>query len=555
MIAETLGARTDDERRHRQNVRAGRLLVEMALSVDPIFAAEVASLCGEDVWKEVGGTLGARLREWHTVRDENHRQCARAAMLASGSSDFQDIVIPLLSADQEQTRLQTYRLWPDFQLSTLGADWQARVRGWSEEARADFVSEVLRHRLVPEIVAFAVADPSMTIKKAAVSSLDWTGAGDEAALVLESMDGDAFSHAARELSTERLPAEVRPKIVAALHKFLDTAGDPWGRLRAVTKLIELGEPGLDERFRRSLDDIPTDEVQKHGHYLVRPTLDRLRERDADWVSQWVAVRIADGGLWPEHWIGLVTSVPRDLAETILQRLEKEDFDHKPFGGIIAVLRVAADDKLATHVFSRIRALRAAIAAAPDQEHELERAIERQLEALFHALPVDAAIAGLLASLGEAPDALDAQVATRLLSRVARSDLDPIAGLDANLKAKMRGYLKTSVDIVLAADDFDGAEKANLASSIAQVGEPDDMADLVRLMRADIERMRQGRSARAAGDRGPRGNGATMSYAPWHLSAAAHLDPAGVVPVLVELLRVSAKKAALDRLQGPRTARK
>ena len=58
--------------------------------------------------------------------------------------------------------------------------------------------------------------------------------------------------------------------------------------------------------------------------------------------------------------------------------------------------------------------------------------------------------------------------------------------DADVKVRLRAYLKGSVDLVLSQDDFRGEEKANLASSIAQVGKPEDMADLVTLIRADIE---------------------------------------------------------------------
>ncbi|HLF96650.1 MAG TPA: hypothetical protein VI457_05860, partial [Methylococcaceae bacterium] len=74
-----------------------------------------------------------------------------------------------------------------------------------------------------------------------------------------------------------------------------------------------------------------------------------------------------------------------------------------------------------------------------------------------------------------------------------------------------------------------------ASSIAQVGKPEDMADLVTLIRADIERVRRGRAARAAGDRGSLGNGGAMSYAGWHIAAVMHLNAAGAEQVLIDLL--------------------
>ena len=83
--------------------------------------------------------------------------------------------------------------------------------------------------------------------------------------------------------------------------------------------------------------------------------------------------------------------------------------------------------------------------------------------------------------------------------------------------------------------FSGEEKANLASSIAQVGEPEDIADLVTLIRADIERVRRGRAARAAGHSGALANGSSVTYAGWHVAAVMHLDPAGAEQVLIDLL--------------------
>ena len=154
--------------------------------------------------------------------------------------------------------------------------------------------------------------------------------------------------------------------------------------------------------------------------------------------------------------------------------------------------------------------------------------------MFRGFPDDVAVAGIISSVTSGAP-LDIKVAADLLSRVARSNLEPLRVADDDLKARLRAYLKSSIDLVLRQDDFHGREKANLASSIAQVGKPEDMADLVTLIRADIERMRRARAALAAGDRGPLGNGASFTYAGWHIAAVMQLDSAGAEQVLIDQL--------------------
>ena len=79
---------------------------------------------------------------------------------------------------------------------------------------------------------------------------------------------------------------------------------------------------------------------------------------------------------------------------------------------------------------------------------------------------DVAAAGVLSSVTSG-DALDIKVAARLLSRVAKPDVGPLRIADEQLQARLRAYLKSSVELVLRQDDFNGEEKANLGSSIAQ----------------------------------------------------------------------------------------
>ena len=534
MIAETLAEQTGDGGTDKRNTRAGRKLVEMALVVDLVFAGELAQLCGAAVWDEVRAAVAERFRAVYAIRDDNYRQCALAAMLATGAYDFSDIIVPLLSGQDQQTRLSTYRLWTDFQVSSLGPNWREQVRHWSDEAREDFVSELLHQRADGEVAAFAAEDNSIAVKKAAVSVLMWTGSDDALTRVLESMDAQTFEDVARQYADE-MPAALRPKTVATLRKFIESTTDHSTRLRSALDLIELGETGLDGIVKDALAALHDCDMRNLGSHYIQPALEYLRRTDPAWVSEWVAIQIAEGVLYGhEYWLPFATTIPDGVVEKYLQRLETEDHKNASFKDTIAVMAALADAKLAARVFPKLRELRRKVDAEPGQRHEFEWQVMKQLEAVFRRLPDDVAAAGVLSCVTSG-DPLDIKVAADLLNRVAKPDVEPLRIADDDLKARLRAYLKSSVDLVLRQDDFNGEAKANLASSIAQVGKPEDMADLVTLIRADIERMRRGRAARAAGDQGPLGNGGSMSYACWHIGAVMHLDPAGAEQVLIDLL--------------------
>ena len=534
MIAETFAEQTGEGETDKLNTSTGGKLVTMALAVDLVFAGELAGLCGAAVWNEVRAAVGERIRAVYAIRDGNFRQYAIAAMLATGKDDFSDVIVPLLSGQDQQTRLRTYQLWPDIQVSSLGPSWREQVRGWSEEARADFVSQVLHHRVDGEVAAFAAEDNSIAVKKGAVSGLMWTGSDDALTRVLESMDTPTFEDVARK-NADRMPVALRPKTVAAMRKFIKTTANHPARLRTALDLIEFGETGLDGVVRDAMTALPGGEMRNLGSHYIQPALEYLRKTDPAWASEWVAVQIAEGFLYEhEYWLPFAAVIPDGLVEQCLQRLETEDLKSARFEGMAVVVAARADVKLAARVFAKLRELRRKVDAEPDQRHEFEWRVFKQLEVVFRHLPDDVATAGVLSSVTSG-NPLDIKVAAYVLSRVARPDVEPLHIADDDLKARLRAYLEGSVDLVLRQDDFNGKEKANLASSIAQVGKPENMANLVTLIRADIERVRRGRAAHAAGDRRPLGNSGSMSYAHWHVAAVLHLDPTGAEEVLIDLL--------------------
>ena len=517
MIAETFAEQSGDRGTDKRDTRAAGRLVEMALGVDLVFAGELARLCGSTVSNEVRVVVGERFRAVYTVRDGNYQQYAIAAMLATGAEDFSDIIVPLLSEKDQQTRLRTYRLWPDFRVSSLGPNWREEVHGWSDEARADFVSELLHRRIDGEVAVFAMEDSSIAVKKAAVESLALTRSHDALTRVLESMDAQAFEDVAREYS-DLMPTALTTKTVAAMRRFIEISTDHPARLQTAVDLVEFGETGLDGVIKDAMGALPVADVPNLSAHYIRRAIEHLRDTDPAWASKWVAVQIGEGTLYEhEYWLPFATTIPDDLVEKYWQRLETEDLKDAHFAGMIAVIAGRADVGMAARVFVALRELERKVDAAPGQGHEFEWQVIRQLEAVFRRLPDDVAAAGIVSSI-TAGDPLDINVAAGLLNRVAKLDVAPLRVADDGLRARLRTYLKGSVDLVLRQDDFNGKQKANLSSSIAQVGEPEDMADLVTLIRADIERMRRVRAARADGDRGPLGSGGWMSYAGWHIAA-------------------------------------
>jgi hypothetical protein len=537
MIANEIGVATVESQADTESIGTGALLVRMALKADPVFAAELGYLCGAYVWREVGDTLSQNLRTMYSQSDEHCRQLALAGMLASGSEDFKDIILPILANDDQQVRLEAYRTWPDFHLSSLGPDWQKNVRGWNEEVRSDFVSELLHFANVREpITLFALADPSLKVRIEALSAFTWGGSQEEIVKLLASVDDDTFKAALPQLPLETIPVLISARALSAYRESYQQSTDPFVRARTLLLIAQIGTVDVISDLKDELNRFPRITLANVGDYVTRPALDLIRQTDREWVSHWVAERIGDGSLYPDFWIRLVSVVPEEMKERLLGRLETEDFKHAQYSGPISVLAAVCDAAMVERVFARLCTLREVIAGAPEETHEMEWAVERQLEGLFHAFPDNISVESLAGHLSEHVQPLELIVLTRLYSRVGRKESDLRKTLRNNSRQMLRGYLLKGVPIVLREDDFSGEQKANLGSSLAQVGEPEDLPLLQDLIRADIARMRRGREAWMHGDRSRLGNGGIVSWAPWHVRSLLQIAPDTADEILLELLK-------------------
>ena len=140
---------------------AGGALVTGALEVDPVFASELEFACGPAVWNRVGATISSRLRELYGSVNDFCRALGLTGMLATGSGDFVDVLIPLMSSTDHNARFDVYDRYKTFHLGSLGDSWERIVSEWREQARVAFYSNIIHKSRPPQsLAAAALADPS-----------------------------------------------------------------------------------------------------------------------------------------------------------------------------------------------------------------------------------------------------------------------------------------------------------------------------------------------------------------------------------------------------------
>ena len=509
-------------------------LVNAPLPLDAIFAADLARLCGPTVWARVRTDVGERLRALYAVEEEPYRDMGLAGILATGSDDFSDIIVPLLSGTDPHKRFGSYRTWEEFHLSSLGPNWSQIVSQWNEAARAAFVSEFIRRRYAPEVSAFVHADPSLKVKIEALNAFGWVGAEEEASGLFAALDDEALQQNIGQIHLDLLPQASHERATALLRAVLASQTDPEERLRTLLMLSSVGANDVLTELKDALSKLPG-QLNDHQQHLVQSAFKMLDAREKDWISVWVAERIASGGLWRERWIGFVTSIPDEMKQQLLDRIEGEDIQQARRGDPAALLGMVADSSMVQRLFRRYCDARKEILNAQDQRHELAYAVQRQIGSFLRDRQPDLTVGAVLAALDPEIGLIEIDAVSHLFSNVGWPGYDLRGRLNPVYGERLRAFVKTAIEIALGQDDFSGELKANLASILSLVGSPEDITNLDKLIRADLDRARKGRAAWAAGDRTRRGNGGLTTNAGVYLKAMLGLDPANADALLVSFL--------------------
>jgi hypothetical protein len=536
MLAEEIGQAIIGESEMQAALVAGTRLVEMAVAVDPVFAADLARLCGAKVWAEVRGILSRRLRSGYRLADRHYQQCALAGMLASGSEDFTDIVLPLLTSDDHQVRLNTYRARNEFHLSSLGKDWRQAVQAWKEEHRVDFVSEVMHEQwMVENAEDFALTDPSAKVRLTALSALRWVDATEALARVLNAYDDSRVEEAIQAGVLNNIPGLLKDRVLASYRKLMLKVGDPLERVRISLQLVDSDHECISAAMKQTLGNWPASKPGDGSEWLLKSALEIVQKDHPQWASEWTAEHLIGGSLFGDHWVSLVSSIPAALSSTLLETLSDPRRTSSNRQAIVSVLAATADAALATNAFSHLCKVRADISTTVSTNDNARWSIVEGLADLLRAIPANIAVAGILSRVSISFVAIEYEVVVDIVGVVGLDAPQLKGDLDDELRRRLRGYLKDGLSFALAQDDFNGHVKMTLALALSRVGDPEDCIDLQRLIEADIQRRRRGWAARLSGDRSALANGAPMSCSNWHARALASLDPARADDVLLKVL--------------------
>lgn len=540
MIAEGVGIRSEVFSPGTDVLAIGEHLVRWSIPVEPVFAAGLARTCGAGVWVRVRDDVGTLLRRWFGNDDEHHRRLGLAGMLATGSPDFADIIVSVLTSDDDQVRLGAYRAFTEFHQSSIGRDWRRVVRSWTEAYRVEFLHEITLDGGRGDIAEeFAIADPSAVVRAEAIRVLTWVGSSEAVERVSHGMTDETLALLISQgVDRADLPPFLQARAVSALLRASDGQVDVAARLRTLAQAADWGDADALAVLQDELAELAGADARGLPEPVLVAALAAVQESDSEWASRWVAERIIDGGLWADRWIPKVTQFDRDLVGRAWERLSSRELDYRESDGIGALLVKAADKSLLSTVLRFLYQANAMLTRSVDDggAGDLSMArIARQVTEVARQMPPALLVGGLVDTVSRPPVLSELWTVAGVLGQLQAEESDWWDEVDVELRQQLRTVLANALPFVLVQEDAGGQLKAELALAMARVAVPETVEGLRLLIKADIERRRRGLEARARRERGGIADGAVVSWSRWYVRALTWLGADAAEPVLLELL--------------------
>jgi hypothetical protein len=513
-----------------QLVEAKALLVLLALDVDVIFAAEIFRVCSRNVQVLVEEKLVSTLQHGWSSSDGSVRSQALSAMIASGSERFKAEMIPIMRGASDHSNFEVYRSSNPVRLSALGKEWQQEVRGWDEESRLAFISELFHAGdSVEEVAQFALTDPSVKVRSRAFSDLMWIDTTDETTQLMMRLDDAAFEEAIDGEPARYIHHIFQPRALQSYQRTLTNSDDLTKRLIAAGNTVLMGQPEAHQVLRECLDQATNEHIHQMEQRDLKELLDALGS-DPTWRSGWVISRVLEGSLSSERWKIFVNPIDGELKEKLLSRLESEDLTKNHVAGIQGLLRLNAAPDVAQRVFLRIVELnqRLGESISVRSEENLQRArelgdLKRQLQDFLRKLDAQTMVDGILLALSADFTLTELEALAELWDWGMDNEADLRENLDASSLAAVRTYLTEAVAQLSNENDPSGQVRAHLSVAISRVGEAEDITYVAALLESEISRIRAAKLARESREKSRIANGSQMRYTNRYLLAVRQLQ--------------------------------
>jgi hypothetical protein len=532
MVAEQLSQSTE-----KGAVEAGAALVLGALEVDPVFASELAYVCGTAVWDRVSMKVSARLRALFGSANGLCRALGLTGMLACGVPEFGNLLIPLLSSSNRNERLETYSRYRDFHLSSLGENWQGVVSSWPEDARVDFYSNFIHYRRPPQSLASAaLADPSATVRRAGVSALGWIGTSRDLAQLLKTLPEELFAQLVKELPADYIPIQAHSRV----RDFLLAEGRneqlPFRqRVASLDKACELRSEGALDLLKAALDTASPSEVKEVDQRRLQDLFTLLAQRDEAWASAWVKRHVWSRTLSVREWRPFVGDVTAADLTPLVDSIRTEPAVDVYRNSDAYLLQAFGGEDEAANLFQRLTELAPVVRESRHGDSlEGERQMHHQIEHVLRNMRPDAAVAGALRSAASVDDVLALRLICDLFYATDASTREFGTTLSENIQRELHAYLVHSAESALTAEDHAGSLKGQYGILLAEVGTAEDLPIFEKLIQADVARVKSGRLARKTDFRSSQAQGATMSWTVWHVASIIRMAPKAAWNVLMNL---------------------
>lgn len=263
------------------------------------------------------------------------------------------------------------------------------------------------------------------------------------------------------------------------------------------------------------------------------------------MSDWATRKVLDKSIWFGAWRGLITQISNEEREALYSRFSTEVLDQGEQQRVVSVLVSVMDSALAARALARACEIRAGLTFPPGHD-QANWNLFRQVEDLLRAIGPAMLLDGISGTLDREPEVIELDIVTDILPATNLTKADVRSSISEEMRFKLRAYLKRGAKLGVDPEGLRASTRAHLAMLLGNVGEPEDLADIRRLIEADSIRFRRAQEARAKGDRSQD----NVGYGFLYFDAVTMIDPVAADDVLVELVRTQQYEHVLaQRLPG------